>query len=206
MLACRYFARFSRKSAWLRPPLALSGRGLQSLEQMSGSPSPSTSAATASWPPTSMSMTTQRREWEGPLLLAEGSIRVLRPLVALAAGVLVPGIGTRDVEIAVPVDVPHADARVDPWADVRALPRLARIRRNPVPAQIVAIAEREHIELAIAIDVNEGRLAVGGPGQVALDELMAEPQFAAPSRCCQGEKHDKCENCVGVFHGSDDET
>src|SRR5690606_19617008 len=54
-----YFVKFSKKSKWLRPPLALDSIGCHTFEQMSRSPSASTSPQTASWAPRLASSTTR---------------------------------------------------------------------------------------------------------------------------------------------------
>jgi hypothetical protein len=106
---------------------------------------------------------TARGEWIGILRIAERN-GMLRPRTAIR--VLEPFVGSRDVEIAISIDITDRHTGVNGYADVVPFPRLPGIRRNAVAPKIIPVGHGDYLQPSIAVEIagdevmNSGELRV----------------------------------------------
>ena len=101
----------------------------------------------------------------------------LERLGARLAGVAVPRAAGDEIDPAVAVHVQRR-RRPRPRAIARpAVPHPAVGRLHAIPEDLAAAAAGDEVRPAVAVQVGHGRLAPGGAGQFAVDEMMAESHF-----------------------------
>ena len=91
----------------------------------------------------------------------KGNVVVDRPAHPLPLEILKPEVRAHHVQVAVAVQIAHANTGMDRRSDIVALPELTRFGRQAIPAQIVLIGHRQDVLTSIAVQIGHHDIVHG---------------------------------------------